>query len=391
MNVSTLDGEVVKPAAAWASAGTARRTRSAPSSCWRARQERVRRVAIDKAQADSAGLGVGDPIRVSASRWPGQFTISGLVRFGNEDSTGAYYILFDLPTAQELFGMPGQLQQVSAQADEGVNQQELRDRVAEALPDYDVITGEQVGEEFSDSFGQIIDIFRNALLAFALVTLFVAGVLIGNVFTITLGQRVQELALLRAVGARWSQLMRSVVAEALLIGTHRLDRRRHRRTGRGVAHQCALASSGGGGLPTGSLVVTADLAGGAGGQRRADAVAVDRPSLAGWACRPSPRCARATRCPTARSAGASCAASWPWPSVPVALASGLFGSADTAPRLTLLVLGAILALLRRVDSTARGPSRRPGPRLAVPSALRGLGGDGPGQRRNRCAPPRPPR
>jgi putative ABC transport system permease protein len=366
VNVTTLDGKVVKPAQA-PSLGFSwegpERSISAFELLQGTAPSGPGEVAIDKAQADSADLKVGDQIRVSAAGGQGEFTISGLVRFGNEDSTGAYYVLFDLPTAQDIFGMPGQLQQVSAQADEGVNQQELRDRVADALPDYDVITGQQVGEEFSDSFGQIINIFRNALLAFALVTLFVAGVLIGNVFTITLGQRVRELALLRAVGARWSQLMRSVVVEALLIGF--AGSIVGVVAGLGVASLInALLSSSGGGLPTGSLVVTATT------WVVALVVGVGLTLLLSVV--PAWRAGRVPPIAALREGYSMSQGKIRWRIVRgvvaiviggLALVTGLFGSADTAPRLALLVIGAILIFF--------GVSRLT-PLVARPAAL-GLG------------------
>ena len=206
-----------------------------------------------------------------------------------------------------------------------------------------MITGEQVGEEFSDSFGQIINIFRNALLAFALVTLFVAGVLIGNVFTITLGQRVRELALLRAVGARWSQLMRSVIAEALLIGL--LGSIVGVIAGLGVASliNALLSSSGGGGLPTGSLIVTATT------WIVALVVGVGLTLLLSVV--PAWRAGRVPPIAALREGYSMSQGSIRWRIVrgvvavaigALALASGLFGSAETAARLTLLVLGAIL-------------------------------------------------
>lgn len=57
------------------------------------------------------------------------------------------------------------------------------------------------------------------LLGFAAVALFVGIFLISNTFTMLVAQRTKELALLRAVGASRKQVTRSVLAEALVVGT----------------------------------------------------------------------------------------------------------------------------------------------------------------------------
>ncbi|MGC4192648.1 MAG: FtsX-like permease family protein [Thermomicrobiales bacterium] len=56
------------------------------------------------------------------------------------------------------------------------------------------------------------------LLAFAVIALFVAGIVIGNTFTVLVTQRTRNLALLRCVGATRAQVRRSVLIEALGIG-----------------------------------------------------------------------------------------------------------------------------------------------------------------------------
>ena len=63
-----------------------------------------------------------------------------------------------------------------------------------------------------------MDAFRNILLGFAAVALFVSAFFINNTFSIVVGQRTRQLALLRAVGASAGQITRSVVGEALVVG-----------------------------------------------------------------------------------------------------------------------------------------------------------------------------
>lgn len=176
-------------------------------------------VALDSASAADYGLRIGDTVTVRGVGASRTMQIVGTITLGS-GSGGAYYAVTDQPTAQKLFGLGDQFQSVTLNAVPGVTQTELRDRVAGLLAGepYEVVTGKQAGEEISESFGRFIDIFRTALLVFAFVTLFVAGFLINTVFTTTVGQRVRELALLRALGARNGQVTVSVLAESLAIG-----------------------------------------------------------------------------------------------------------------------------------------------------------------------------
>jgi putative ABC transport system permease protein len=59
---------------------------------------------------------------------------------------------------------------------------------------------------------------RNVLLGFAAIALVVGSFVIANTFSMLVGQRTRELALLRAVGLSRRQLRRLVLAEAALVG-----------------------------------------------------------------------------------------------------------------------------------------------------------------------------
>jgi len=71
----------------------------------------------------------------------------------------------------------------------------------------------------SDQFDQPgVGFFSTALLVFAFISLFVGGFTIFNTFSIIVGQRTRELALLRILGASRRQIFRSVLAEAGIVG-----------------------------------------------------------------------------------------------------------------------------------------------------------------------------
>ena len=64
-----------------------------------------------------------------------------------------------------------------------------------------------------------MDIFRNFLLVFAAIALFVGSFIIFNAFKITVAQRTRQLGLLRAVGASANQVVASVMLEACSSGS----------------------------------------------------------------------------------------------------------------------------------------------------------------------------
>ncbi len=158
---------------------------------------------------------------VTPAYGPREFRLSGVVQFGEEEnkSAGTRFVAFDTPTAQDVLGYPGAFNEIWISLQDGADREAIQDQIAGLLPgDNEVVTAEVATEEFEDSFREFLDPFGIALLVFAVVILFVSAFLVNNVFNIVLGQRLRELALLRAVGATGRQIRRSVIAESLAVG-----------------------------------------------------------------------------------------------------------------------------------------------------------------------------
>ena len=85
-------------------------------------------------------------------------------------------------------------------------------------PGVQVVTGQTVVNESTSSISQALSFFSTALLVFAFISLFVGAFTIYNTFSIIVGQRTRELALLRIVGASRRQVFGSVLAEAAITG-----------------------------------------------------------------------------------------------------------------------------------------------------------------------------
>ena len=101
----------------------------------------------------------------------------------------------------------------------GANNVNLARAIAKLLPPgVEVVSGQAVANELSSAVDNSLGFISTVLLIFAAISLFVGGFTIFNTFSITVGQRTRELALLRVVGASRRQVFRSVIGEAALTG-----------------------------------------------------------------------------------------------------------------------------------------------------------------------------
>jgi len=176
-------------------------------------------VVIDVATAEAHGYQLGDPIDIQTIGGLDTFTVVGLANFGPEDNlAGATLAVFDLTRAQELFDLEGELSQIDVLAADQADRDALIAAISEVVPsDAEVVTGEQQTQEQLDDVTEGLGFLTTALLAFAGVAVFVGAFVIQNTFRITVAQRVRELALLRAIGATGSQVLRLVLVEAAIV------------------------------------------------------------------------------------------------------------------------------------------------------------------------------
>ncbi len=212
----------------------------------------VAEFAMDARTAADHGFAVGETYRVSGPTGLRDFLLVGIFNFGDPDenkTVAANMSAFDHRTAQEFLDMEGLFDQI----DVAIQPDADRDTVQAAIqveldaakdaflaelpempeelqaiqallagllePELEVITSEQQIEESTTDFDLFITVISSVLLAFAIIAVVVSTFIINNTFSIVLGQRVRELALLRALGATGRQVSRSIRFEALVIGT----------------------------------------------------------------------------------------------------------------------------------------------------------------------------
>ncbi|HET6352895.1 ABC transporter permease [Streptomyces sp.] len=178
-------------------------------------------VLLDSRTAERAGYRVGDTVRLSVDGPVLTTTVVGI--FTTDDgnvAAGGSLALFDTPTAQALFGKKGTYDEIHVQAAPGTGQSALKAELDKALPSrlVETTTGKHLAYEQARNIVEGMKDFRNALLVFAGIALFVGTFIIANTFTMLVAQRTRELALMRAVGASRRQVTRSVLIEAFAIG-----------------------------------------------------------------------------------------------------------------------------------------------------------------------------
>jgi len=181
-----------------------------------------REFAMDIDGATSNGFVVGErydlitPIGVVEKA-----TLTATTRFGADNNTlGAVLMHVSLPEAQRLFGTAGTVDEIGVRLGANADADSVTAAISAITPDsgVEIVDQATLNAEQKADFNQGINIIGNALLGFAIVSLFVSIFIIYNTFSIVLGQRVQEMGLLRALGADSRQLRRTVLGEALVVG-----------------------------------------------------------------------------------------------------------------------------------------------------------------------------
>jgi len=178
-------------------------------------------VVVDKSTASKEHLQLGQVIGVQAQGPVRRLRLSGTVKFGSVSTIGGATLAgFDLPTAQQLFDKPGKLDEIALAASQGGSDPKLISAVRSILPaDAQVRTATAQSHEDAKDTNSFVSFLQKFLLGFGGVALFVGSFVIANSLSITIAQRTREFATLRTLGASRGQVLRSVMLEALVMGT----------------------------------------------------------------------------------------------------------------------------------------------------------------------------
>ncbi|MBM7791354.1 ABC transporter permease [Tenggerimyces flavus] len=176
-------------------------------------------IVVGKFAADDRQLALGSEVSIwGADGKAKQYEVVG-ISAGTSGRRWDNDVQLFGATATALGGEGGP-SRVLVSAKEGVDVDQLRERLAAALGDTaQVNTGAEAAEAEALDVTGGFDVMGAVLLGFAAISVFVAGLVVSNTFTIVLAQRTRELALLRCVGANRRQVFRGVLLESFLVGT----------------------------------------------------------------------------------------------------------------------------------------------------------------------------
>ena len=176
-------------------------------------------VAINDGAASKYHLTLGEHVKLVLPNAPvTDATIVGIYDVSYD--TGGYLgALLSRDQAMSLLSDGRHYSAVNVAAVPGVSEQQIVDRLKQALPDgMQVKTGSQVRDDDAGGITTALGFITYILLGFGIVALLVGTFIIYNTFSMIVAQRQRELALLRAIGADRRQVRRSVTLEALVIG-----------------------------------------------------------------------------------------------------------------------------------------------------------------------------
>jgi putative ABC transport system permease protein len=173
-------------------------------------------IAISEQTAERTGLAPGGTLTIPEDYEEPErtLTITGVVDVPGSEGDNQ---MFAVPDA--AVGLGGWLEQIDVAAASGTDATELVGRVGEVVGNPGaVVTGEEQRTVEGESAADAVTAVLVGVGVFAGLAVVAAVVVVASTFRIVLTQRRTQLALLRCVGARQGQLIRAVLAEAVVTG-----------------------------------------------------------------------------------------------------------------------------------------------------------------------------
>ncbi|MFB7618416.1 ABC transporter permease [Kitasatospora sp. NPDC056181] len=175
-------------------------------------------VVLDADTVKKSKLGLGAGLRVITADGKHDFTVVGIASF-KTTNPGAALAFLDTATAQQVLLGETAFTSVEAFGDGSRGNDQLKaDLLGKLGSGYQAKTAAEQKDENDKSVGAGLDFMKYAMLGFGGISLLVGGFLIINTFSMLVAQRTREIGLLRAIGGSRSQVNRSVLVEALILG-----------------------------------------------------------------------------------------------------------------------------------------------------------------------------
>ena len=170
---------------------------------------------------DEAIVDVGDRIKIEATVLDQQKTLTLRV-IGIYSRTGGSFgadldnsIGIPLRTAQQFFEVGGEFDYIMAQAESLELVSVVVERIEEKLGDNVMVIS---FESAQDMVGSVLGTIESVLGGIAAISLIVAGVGIINTMTVSVMERTREIGVLKAIGAKSSDVLLLFLSEAVMTG-----------------------------------------------------------------------------------------------------------------------------------------------------------------------------
>ncbi len=164
-------------------------------------------------------IAAGDSIEVGGRK----FTVVGVLKtVGNQfdDST----VMMPIDVARDITGDKKLVSMIIAQVSAGSDMKAVRDRVAKRLRDFrheeegEELFSVQTSEQLASTFAQVFAVIQAVIVGIAAISLLVGGIGIMNTMYTAVVERTNEIGIMKAVGAKNSDVLSVFLFEAGLLG-----------------------------------------------------------------------------------------------------------------------------------------------------------------------------
>ena len=175
---------------------------------------------MDQHTAATFGFEIGERYKVATPTGTHPFELVGVFYFMEPDFQSPFQLVaWDMDTARDVLHDGGGYDLIDVRLSPGASLDEVTASIERELgPAYVVLSQQEQVEARDQEMSDLLDIFRNALLAFAVIVLVISAFITYNTFTLVTGQRIKEFGLLRVLGADRRQVASTVAFEALVMG-----------------------------------------------------------------------------------------------------------------------------------------------------------------------------
>ena len=175
---------------------------------------------MDHDTAADFGFRIGERYKVATPTGTHAFELVGVFYFMEPEFRAPFQLVaWDMDTAREVLHDGGGYDLIDVRLSPGASLDEVTASIERELgPSYVVLSQQQQVEARDRELSDLLDVFRNALLAFAVIVLVISAFITYNTFTLVTGQRIKEFGLLRVLGADRRQVALTVAVEALVMG-----------------------------------------------------------------------------------------------------------------------------------------------------------------------------